>query len=609
MIRNNKRCRKAGQTGQDQWYQRYPDIQKREIEMVREQFPFAELGYLSNGNMYWDIRMEISDQYEPRVWEIRAEYSRNFSSERGADSILISPLKPTIEDLVHMVKNATIQPKTIPNLCKDIEGRTYIAPFKVGEISGSADQVTSVNPMTLGYLFLFKDWATQFVHGLQDQESWTRFMRFGLQSGTVAQDEPGQTEENKSGTGDPVAPSEPKHNESAAGNESPTNHGSTPAREPSEENASEVRQEDADPIEKWIAKCPFERRPEVEYLAKIDTNLAIQIREDACLGKAFQIGGCTFLLVLDKDFPKRSENGSVPMSVYLVYPKLDTLKNKLHLARIPDLQHEPSSGYDCLVFRKSEQDFSDYVNRRCGQKCYSQMVYERTIEWVANLGKTVSEGERSTTDGSTEKSARNREREYRHAPRARYKNQHLSLDDSQNKKCQKIVLSQRAYAQIMSETYSKIRTETGGLLLGHYLNGIWYVVEACDPGINAVFSVAYHEGDEAYENHVCGVMSRLYKHPLVFLGMWHRHPGSMDVFSSTDDVTNRRYVDSVGNGCISALVNLDPDFRLTFYYVEHGDRNDELLYTRVKIEVDDAPFTELGINQYASIEDIQNRRS
>lgn len=144
-----------------------------------------------------------------------------------------------------------------------------------------------------------------------------------------------------------------------------------------------------------------------------------------------------------------------------------------------------------------------------------------------------------------------------------------------NPRCKKVVLSNRAYSQIYSETYSKIRTETGGLLLGHFENGVWYVVEASDPGINATFTTSYHEGDDVYENHICGVISRMYKHPLVFLGMWHRHPGSLDVFSGTDDQTNYKYAESAGNGCISALViyrdsctlvgtNIDGDFTLTY---------------------------------------------
>ena len=42
----------------------------------------------------------------------------------------------------------------------------------------------------------------------------------------------------------------------------------------------------------------------------------------------------------------------------------------------------------------------------------------------------------------------------------------------------KVVFSTRAFAAILAETTEKIKTETGGLFLGKYKDGIWYVVEA-----------------------------------------------------------------------------------------------------------------------------------
>lgn len=143
--------------------------------------------------------------------------------------------------------------------------------------------------------------------------------------------------------------------------------------------------------------------------------------------------------------------------------------------------------------------------------------------------------------------------------------------------------------------------------MGHFENGVWYVVEASDPGINATFTTSYHEGDDAYENHICGVISRMYKYPLVFLGMWHRHPGSMDVFSGTDDQTNYKYAASAGNGCISALINIDPDFRITFYYAEQGSRVNSIYYTKVDVEVGDDKFENPEILKLASSNEILQR--
>jgi proteasome lid subunit RPN8/RPN11 len=136
-----------------------------------------------------------------------------------------------------------------------------------------------------------------------------------------------------------------------------------------------------------------------------------------------------------------------------------------------------------------------------------------------------------------------------------------------NKDCSKIIFTNRAYYSILSETYDKIRTETGGILLGRIVGDIWYVIEVIDPGPNSTLKPAYFEYDTAYVNHLAKVVSKLYKFELAVLGLWHRHPGSMDTFSSTDDLTNSEFSEGHPKGAISGLVNIDPDFRLTMYHV------------------------------------------
>lgn len=131
----------------------------------------------------------------------------------------------------------------------------------------------------------------------------------------------------------------------------------------------------------------------------------------------------------------------------------------------------------------------------------------------------------------------------------------------------KVVFSDRAYAAILAETAEKIRTETGGLFLGSVENGTWYVVEAIDPGPKSVFEVAYFEYDRQYTQHLINKIANLYEEKLSLIGLWHRHPGSFDVFSGTDDGTNAKYAVMRKEGAISALVNIDPKFRLTVCHV------------------------------------------
>ena len=130
-----------------------------------------------------------------------------------------------------------------------------------------------------------------------------------------------------------------------------------------------------------------------------------------------------------------------------------------------------------------------------------------------------------------------------------------------------VIFSERAYVALMTETLGKINTETGGIFLGHFENDKWYVIETIDPGPLSTFSPAYFEYDHAYINHLINKINLLYKKPLRVVGLWHRHPGSMDSFSSTDDDTHAKFAGINPYGVISALVNIDPAFRITIYSI------------------------------------------
>ena len=130
-----------------------------------------------------------------------------------------------------------------------------------------------------------------------------------------------------------------------------------------------------------------------------------------------------------------------------------------------------------------------------------------------------------------------------------------------------VTVSQRAYAAIVAETSEKHPNETGGILLGHCVDGVWHVLEAIDPGPEAHCSAVSFAYDTAYVNHLARKVAGTYERPLQLIGLWHRHPGSLDRFSAEDDSTNRRFASQSPSGAISCLVNLDPDFRITAYHV------------------------------------------
>ena len=152
-----------------------------------------------------------------------------------------------------------------------------------------------------------------------------------------------------------------------------------------------------------------------------------------------------------------------------------------------------------------------------------------------------------------------------------------------NPNCQTIVFSNKAYNAIIDETFKREPIETGGILLGHILdNGIWIVMEVLPPGINSIHQYAYFEYDDNFVNYLAQSVATKYKIELNLLGLWHRHPGSMDVFSGTDDGTNLTFARLNSKGAISGLVNVDPKFRLTMRHVSAP-----LKYEIVEFEVGD----------------------
>lgn len=176
--------------------------------------------------------------------------------------------------------------------------------------------------------------------------------------------------------------------------------------------------------------------------------------------------------------------------------------------------------------------------------------------------------------------------------------------------CTTIVFTSRAYNGIVNESFLKDPVETGGILLGHILdNGLWIVMEVLPPGNNSIFQIAYFEYDHEFVNYLAQSVSSQYKESLCLLGLWHRHPGSMDVFSKTDDTTNGVYASLSTHGAVSGLVNIDPEFRLTMFHV-----SSPCIYRKVEFIVDDdlipSHYFELKyypIDEQEESKNIQNR--
>ena len=127
---------------------------------------------------------------------------------------------------------------------------------------------------------------------------------------------------------------------------------------------------------------------------------------------------------------------------------------------------------------------------------------------------------------------------------------------SVNKLC--CIISQRAQTAIENELGRFPYTETGGLLLGYYKpeKGI-FVLEATDSGYqDVIHEVGCFQYDTAYEEHLCGILSSLYKPPLQLVGVWHKHNSvHSDVglpFSHADEDMHNQLMKN-GCPCVSIL--------------------------------------------------------
>lgn len=131
-----------------------------------------------------------------------------------------------------------------------------------------------------------------------------------------------------------------------------------------------------------------------------------------------------------------------------------------------------------------------------------------------------------------------------------------------------VVFHPDAFHTILTETFHKHPEETGGILLGSTEGDKWYVIEVIEPGPGSVFQTHYFEYDHGFVNYLAKARARRFRIPLKVLGLWHRHPGSFDRFSTTDDETNLKFARLSTIGMLSGLVNIDPDFRLSLYHFD-----------------------------------------
>ena len=167
-----------------------------------------------------------------------------------------------------------------------------------------------------------------------------------------------------------------------------------------------------------------------------------------------------------------------------------------------------------------------------------------------------------------------------------------------------VYFTSRSYLQVVQEVSRYPGVETGGVFLGRRIGNDFYVFESVDAGRNAVRAPGSLKLEFEYIEHLGDVYKDIYK-DLGVLGMWHRHPGDFDVFSSADHLSNADYA-NMFNGAISGLVNIDPDYRLQLFYVSPPDGRPTLCNPAV---IDDSVFESIvSLKDYNAVIDSINEQ-
>lgn len=135
------------------------------------------------------------------------------------------------------------------------------------------------------------------------------------------------------------------------------------------------------------------------------------------------------------------------------------------------------------------------------------------------------------------------------------------IDKQKNKK--RIIIYARAKRAMQNELARFAGVETGGLLLGYAKAGSPVkVLEATDGGVNAVRGEHFFRYDEEYEEHICGIISEMYKPPLQIVGVWHKHNSACRTpFSRADENIHQQLVRQNPHPCVSVL--FEKTFRRT----------------------------------------------
>lgn len=161
-----------------QWYQANPQLQKAEIKAMADIHPDAKMGYMPNGKMYWTVRLHPVVCGKRKDWTLLAVYDSDHPQKRWGGSVKFYPVKPNYSEMMQMVNNSFVTPKSIPHLLTDEDNQIYMCTQDKENIKDGHHKGELVTTAAACLRFAMR-WITVFELGLIDQKTWSLFQDHG----------------------------------------------------------------------------------------------------------------------------------------------------------------------------------------------------------------------------------------------------------------------------------------------------------------------------------------------------------------------------------------------------------------------------------------------
>ena len=161
-----------------QWYQTNPALQKAEIKAMADIHPDAKMGYLPNGRMYWTVRIHPVVCGKRKDWTLLAVYDPDHPQKRWGGSVKFYPVKPNYNEMMQLVNQSHVTPKTIPHLLRDEDNQIYMCTQDRNNIRDGQHKGELVTTAAACLRFAMR-WITVFELGLIDQKTWSLFQEHG----------------------------------------------------------------------------------------------------------------------------------------------------------------------------------------------------------------------------------------------------------------------------------------------------------------------------------------------------------------------------------------------------------------------------------------------